>query len=172
MDITQATPKQKKALIGLVLVLLIIIAFFIALPNINLLMLSSNYHKHTTHLILDLKADYEKPVKLETTSALFDSDKAKTTSFAYCKDSKQLLFGMTGKTKNIEKKPFIFKIRDEAGNYLDFSVLASNIEKYWGSRLLPFYIQPVSLEFDKNYVLEIYVDTLKTGEVAFNLPSK
>ena len=169
---TKQIAKQKKLPIVLILVCIVIIAILIALPQIKLMVVSADYQNNTTYIVYDLMADVGKKVKMESVSALFDSNRIKTTSIVYCTGTQQLLFGVVGSKKNVEKIPFVFQIRDSNGQYFDFNVVATEIQKYWNNRLLPFYINSVPLVAGQDYVLQIYNADVKVGEVTFTFPAK
>ena len=152
------------------LLLVAVATLIIASPRIRLSLTSSNYASHTTHLVYDLMEEAGEPVKLQTVATLTAKGNPKATSLAYFPGSQQIAFGMYGSAKAIEKVPFVFKIRDGGGEYLDFIVLASGVEKYWGNRLLPFYVNRVALRDDEVYVLEVYDGASKQSEISFRLP--
>jgi hypothetical protein len=114
--------------------------------------------------------DAGEPIKLEKVNALTGKGNPKPTSLVYFPGAQQIAFGIAGNAKSVEKVPFVFKIRDEGGVYLDFIVLASRAEKFWGSRLLPFYMNRISLREDATYVLEVHVGAVKQSEISFRLP--
>ena len=153
------------------LVLVVAATLIIASPRIKLSMASSSYASHTTYLIYDLKENAGDPIKLDTVATLTAKGNPKTTSLVYFPGAEQLAFGMVGNAKAIEQVPFVFKIRDSGGSYLDFIVLASGVEKYWGSRLLPFYMNRIPLLENEVYVLEVFDGSAKQGEVSFRLPA-
>ena len=156
----------------MILLIIFIIGVVIALPQLRLMMDSSNYQSFSTHIVYNLTEDIGKKVKMDVVSALFDANRIKTTSIVYCTGSQQLLVGIVGSKKNVEKVPFVFQIKDSSGQYFDISVLATGIHKYWNNRLMPFYISDVPLIAGQNYVLQIYNADVKVGEVTFNFPAK
>ena len=145
-------------------------ALIIASPKIRLSLASSNYASHTTHLVYDLMEEAGAPIKLETVATLTAKGNPGTTGLVYFPGAEQIAFGMVGSAKAIEKTPFVFRIRDGSGAYLDFIVLASRAEKFWGDRLLPFYMNRIALNEGEVYVLEVYDGAAKQGEVSFQLP--
>ena len=174
MNIRRLVAKHAWAPYIATLVLVVVAALIIASPQIRLSMTSSNYASHTTFLVYDLMEDAGAPIKLETVATLTDKGKGypKATAFAYFPGAEQIAFGMFGRADAIEKVPFVFKIHDAGGGYLDFIVLASKAERFWGNRLLPFYINRIDLREDEVYVLEIYDGATKQSEIHFKLPSK
>ena len=164
--------KQKRLPILLILALIVLIAVIVTLPQIRLMFVSANYQNHSTHIVSDLTADVGKKVKMDVASALFDSNHIKTTNIVYCTGAQQLLFGVVGSKKNVEKVPFDFQLRDSSGQFFDFEVAATGIQKYMGNRLMPFYITNIPLIAGQDYVLQIYNGDVKVGEVTFQFPAK
>ncbi|MDR1060662.1 MAG: hypothetical protein LBL83_05510 [Clostridiales bacterium] len=170
MDVSPVLAKRRKLAISAVLLVIVVAAAVAALPKIRLLVVSSGYQSHSTYLVYDLQGDPGKRVKLDVIGELGGSAGVKPTSLVYYAGSEQLVFGLVGKAKSIERQPFVFKICDSAGNYLDFAVVASKMDKYLGDRLLPFYITPLPLKAGEVYALEVFNGSVKVCEVSFALP--
>jgi hypothetical protein len=170
MDASPDLARNKRLVVSAVMLILVIAAVIAALPKIRLLVVSSGYQSHSTYLVYDLQRDPGKRVKLDVSGELSGSEGVKPTSLVYYIGSEQLVFGLVGKAKSIERQPFVFKIRDSAGEYLDFAVLASEMDKYMGDRLLPFYISPLPLEAGEVYAMEVHNGAVKVCEVSFSLP--
>ncbi|MDR1440504.1 MAG: hypothetical protein LBJ10_11085 [Clostridiales bacterium] len=164
--------RRKKAAIAAAIAIILAAAIVAALPKIRLLAVSSGYQSHSTYLVYDLEQPPGESAKLDIVNELRGGDGIRSTSLVYYAGSEQLVFGLVGKAKSIELQPFVFKIRDAGGGYLDFAVLASKMDKYMGDRLLPFYASPVPLRAGEVYALEIHNGAVKVGEVSFVLPAE